>query len=308
MPKVSQAFERCNKSVVNLLVQLAKGDVELADKSKYTAADFVKEWTNGGKKFIEDYWRDSANTPTKTLSKDDKAALGDAMDTTDADDVDDAADNDRELYQGKHEWIPTNYLGYVVENGLLKHKDLGWVYLAEVLRIPTRLVVTVPSKKCVIDSQNSLGLHGHVGALYTKSKAGAYRPQFKGQATFHNELRAIVKESLSYTKSDAAAYMKALVTHIQEWYWQGDLDSVAKTYKMTATDFGKLACPYFFNSGKNEYTSWGQTMADMASKLTKDWADWNKVMQNQMTAHSYNSRKAEIRNLKSEILVRNPKS
>jgi hypothetical protein len=115
--KISQAFERCNKNAVNLLCKLAVkgGGVELANNSMYTAEAFVNEWNSGGKKFLEDYWRDSANTPTKTLSKEDKAALGDAMDATDEEDLADEADNSRELFHGKHEWIPTNYLGYVVE-------------------------------------------------------------------------------------------------------------------------------------------------------------------------------------------------
>jgi hypothetical protein len=167
----------------------------------------------------------------------------------------------------------------------MKHQNLGWVFLAEVLRHPTYLVVTLPTKKYDTSGQNSLGLHGHVGALYIKTKAGAYKPQFKGQAKFHNELRDLLKASLSAARNDEDGYIKALLKHIQEWYWLGDLDAMAKFYNMTAVEFGKLACPYFFNSGKNEYSSWGQTMADMANKLKEGWAISNTVIDNVWKAY-----------------------
>jgi hypothetical protein len=278
-PQLPSAFLEANQSAVNLFTKLQKGGVQLKNGSTYTSEQFVKEWSAGGKKFLETHWRDSANTPVHALSAADRKEMAAAgLDDEGIEDV------NREMMQGKHEWIPTNFLGYVVEWGISHHNDIRWIYFAEVLRIPTRLVVIHPRKtRESAGGTDPLGLHGHIGALYLKNK-GAYDQRIKAQAVFHDELRDLVKESLSITQNDPTKYKKGLEEHIRDWYWTGEIAPAATACGLSATDFVKLPCPYYFNSGKAEYESWGQTMGDMARTLTEGWANWNRINQNQFAA------------------------
>jgi hypothetical protein len=279
-PQLPSAFLAANQSAVNLFTKLQKGGVQLKGGKTYTAEQFVKEWPAGGKKFLETHWRDAANTAVHPSTAEDRAELAAAgIDDEGADDL------ERELFQGKHEWIPTNYLGYVVEWAIGCHNDIRWIYFAEVLRIPTRLVVIHPRK--VRESAGAgdlLGLHGHVGALYLKGKGKSYSQRIKAQATFHDELRDLLKECLSITRNDPARYAQGLEEHIKDWYWTGDLTSAATACGYSATDFAKLPCPYYFNSGRAKYESWGATMGNMASILTEGWATWKAINQNQFAA------------------------
>lgn len=268
--KTTIAFDRCNRNVTRMLWLLLKYEgITVGPGTQFTAADFVKEWNQGGKKFLEQYWRDSANTPTKT------AVIKDA----ELDDDDDTADAERELFQGKHEWIPTNMLGYIVEKGIMKYGEIRWVYLAETLRTPTRAVVVKPAKMIKKDTANPIGLTGHVGALYTATNA----PLFKGQATFHNELRTLLKTYLSDTVNNLDGYKNALLDHIRDWYWQGDPTDLSPL-NLGKPNLSQVACPYRYNSGQAEYTSWGPTLADMASALRKEWENQNVFLQNIFTS------------------------
>jgi hypothetical protein len=278
-PQLPTAFLQCNQSAVNLFSKLQKGGVQLPGGKTYTSEQFVKEWPAGGKKFLETHWRDTANVavhPSSAADRAEMAALG--MDDEGIDDV------NREVFQGKHEWIPTNFLGYVVEWAIAKHNDIRWIYLAEVLRIPTRLVVIHPRKvRESAGSGDPIGLHGHIGAVYLKTK-GSYGQRIKAQAVFHDELRDMVKECLSVTRNEPAKFTKDLEGHIKDWYWTGDIASAATACQLTATDFAKLPCPYYFNSGRSEYESWGATMGDMARSLAEGWANWTRINQNQVAA------------------------
>jgi hypothetical protein len=272
--KTTIAFDECNRNVTRMLWLLMKYEgITLGPSSQFTANDFVKEWKSGGKKFLEQHWRDPANTPTKTLAIND-SELDDMTDATDDAD-DDTEDAKRELFQGKHEWIPTNMLGYIVEKAIIKYNDIKWVYIAETLRTPTRIVVVKPSKMRKNDTVNPIGLTGHVGALYTSSNN---TPLFKGQATFHNELRAILKAHLSDTANNFNNYKNTLMDHIRDWYWQGVTTDLAPTG--CNANLSLVPCPYKYNSGQSEYTSWGATMADMASTLREQWTFQNQYLLN----------------------------
>jgi hypothetical protein len=279
-PQLASAFLQCNQNAINLFARLQKGGVQLKNGKTYSTAQFVKEWSAGGKTFLESHWRDPANTAVHAMTAEDRREMKSA-----GMDDDGTADAAREMYQGKHEWIPTNLLGYVAEWGIGHYNDIRWIYLAEVLRIPTRLVVIHPRKIRESPGPNDpLGLHGHVGALYLKGKGRSYSQRIKGQPVFHNALRDLLRDCLSITTNDRAKYIKGLEEHIEEWYWTGDLSSTATACHMTATAFAALPCPYSFNSGAAQYESWGATMGDMAAKLAEGWALWNKINQNQVAA------------------------
>ena len=250
------AVAQNGQGVVYMLNHLIQGNNIQTSKGTFTAKDFAKEWNSGGKKLIEQHWRDGANQST-----------GHDAPTAEYDPSDDVEDRDayyeQEFMQGKHEWIPTNMLGYVVEHAF-HHKDPQWLYFAEALRIPTRLVVVFPEKV------GATALTGHVGALYGyNGSTGKYRAITKGQAKFHDVLRTLLKTYLSDTKNDKLGYEQAFFKHVHEYYWQG----IGYPTGMNAfTD-----CPYFFNSGASEYTSWGSKMWEMGSKLKEGWDIWRVV-------------------------------
>jgi hypothetical protein len=269
--KLQLAFSQCQNNVVNLLMKLYRGGVQLPGGDLYTPDEFAEEWPLGGKKYLERFWRDPANKPT-----------GHFYSGEDAED-----DTVRELWQGKHEWIPTDMLGYIIENGCLIHHDIKWVYLAEVLRTPTRYVVVKPSKLNRPEGANPMGFVGHVGALYV-SKGSERQALFKGQSTFHDVLREIIKDSLSPAKNAIDTYCRELKRHITDWYWQGDLFSASTFYGGTnPQDFSRLRCPYLYLSGTSQYTSWGDDMGQMARTLAQGWTLWNQVMANQVTAMNF---------------------
>lgn len=279
-PQIANAFLQSNQSAIRLFTKLQQGGVALKNGTTYTSADFVREWNGGGKKFLETHWRDAANTAAHAISAADRAEMRAAGLEDDA-----ADDSAREMMQGKHEWIPTNFLGYVVEWAISKHNDIRWIYFADVLRIPTRLVVVHPSRCREPDAKDDpLGLQGHVGAIYLKGKGKGYTQRIKSQSTYHDELREILKGCLSITANDPELYGQALEQHIDHWYWTGDLTSAATACKLSATTFAAMPCPYYYNSGRSQYAAWGPTMGDMASKLTEGWAEWTRINQNQFAA------------------------
>jgi hypothetical protein len=273
MPKnIAAAFDRANRNVMRFVTLLLNGGIEVGGEM-YTGQDFVREWTQGGKKFLEDHWRDTANTATRTRLT--QAAQDEFWEGQyEADDVTDACHQWAERWQGKHEWIPTNMLGYVVEQSLLHTGDVRWVFLAEVLRIPTRLVVVHPRKFRHPTTANPIGIHGHIGAVYVRDSAGAYKQQIKQQAIFHNALRELIRAHLSAARNDIDGYVRGLQDHITDWYWRGDIQGAADACGTTATAFASTPCPYFYNSDVATYSSWGPTLGDMARTLHEEWQTW----------------------------------
>src|SRR5262249_48736356 len=177
---------------------------------------------------------------------------------------------EREKFQGKHEWIPTDMLAYVI-GCAAKHKDPTWLYLAEVLRIPTRAVVVLPGKV-------SPDLTGHIGALYTTTGRRKFKPITTGQAAFHDVLRDILRKHLNNQANNPEAYEKDLFDHIDEFYWQGnDIPGLNLNSE----------CPYYFLSGQSQYSQWGPTYGDMRNTLEDMWTTWKVVSQNQFAARKY---------------------
>ncbi len=250
------AVAKGGQGVVYMLNHLITGNSIQTSGGTFTAQDFAKEWKGGGKKLIEQHWRDTANQST-----------GHDAPTAEYDPSDDVEDRDayyeQEFMQGKHEWIPTNMLGYVVEHAF-HHKDPQWLYFAEALRIPTRIVVVFPEKV------GASALTGHVGALYTYTQSsGKYRAVTKGQAKFHDALRALLTTYLNASKNDKLGYEQAFFKHVHEYYWQGI------GYPTGLNAFSD--CPYFYNSGVSQYSPWGSKMWEMAGKLKEGWDVWRVV-------------------------------
>jgi hypothetical protein len=259
-----QAEKASNGGLISLLVKLIGGKtISLASGNSFGINEFAKEWSSGGKMAVESDWRDTANVQTghsaPVLDYDPEYS-----ETGDGDDQ-----YEIEFRSGKHEWIPTNMLGYVIEMAV-KHNDAElarkWLGLAEVLRTPTRYVMLKPAGKGV--------LSGHVGALYLQSQNGKFKQLTKGQAGFHDELRAILKNNLSATRSNPDNYRKELLEFIQKRFWLGEssiwIDDSA-------------SCPYFYNSPSGS-TSWGATMGVMRKALADAWGTEMQSLENAFTA------------------------
>lgn len=278
MPRnIAAAFDRANRNAVRLLMLLLDRGVDLGNGRTYTGQDFVREWKQGGKEFLEGQWRDTANVPTRSAqSLRETSAL---FDDGDADPVEWT-----EMMQGKHEWIPTNMLGYVVEQSLLLGGDIRWAFLADTLRIPTRLVVIHPRKMRHPTAENPLGIHGHVGAVYVQAKTRSWRQQTKSQGPFHDELRDLLRTHLSAARNDLDGFVRALHEHVADWYWRGDVHAAAVACGMTPAEFAAAPCPYAYNSGAATYASWGRTMGDMARTLQEEWKTWDAIIDNSHAA------------------------
>lgn len=237
----------------------------------YTIQQFVDDWDNGGKQFCETKWRTDAFSLTrpKVPGNSDFYAI-----------FDDDEEDEPELFHGEHEWIPTNMLGYVVENGLLRHNSLTWLVLADALRTPTASVVVHPSyARYPSSGGDPFGLTGHVEAIFIQ-QAGGYKGRTKAQKKFHDDLRGILKTHLSKSVSDPGGYVSALQQYIAATFWQGDIVSVAAEYKISVAAFSASSCPYFYKSASGVYGRWGATMGGMAEKLRGDWINYNKILEN----------------------------
>lgn len=282
------AFTACERNVFKLLCKLFEGGVQIGAGSTYTVGDFSRDFNPKGKKLVEGYWRDPANTPT-----------GHDIRTVEEVEGDEEPDEDssREMWQGKHEWIPTNMLSYVVEHAF-NHNNMKWLYLVEVLRTPTRLVILNPAKggyarsPMSADVHKKFGLSGHVGALYIEKTKGKFSALTKNQAKFHDELRGILKNHLSSKTDDPDGFVRDLFFHVGDWYWQGDTTAIAAHYSMSQAAFEQTPCPYYLLTGVKEYTSWGATMGDMAQTLKQEWAISNELLSHQIKALSSVSQSA----------------
>jgi len=262
------AYDQCNKSMALLVSKLCGLGVTLTDGSNYTGQDFSNDWSNnGGKKWLEQAWRDKANCTTGHNNVE-------AVD----DESDEIVYSGAEIYQGKHEWIPTDILGYVVEKCYL-HKDSTFVALAEVLRTPTRAVVFKPNLYVYAKTpKNPLGLAGHVMSVMVKYSDGTYHSKHKKQAAFHDCLRKCLKANLNDHKYDVRTFWANLQDIINQWVWKGSLADLGNI-----DNNADCSC-YNYNSSKSGYDNWGNTMGEWATKLNNDWANEDQILENNFIA------------------------
>jgi hypothetical protein len=218
-----------------LLYQILTGGAQLSNGQTLTSTAFFEEWTRGGKQQFETLWRDHAGARTgHMIPKED-------LDPS-ADEGDDDPEYVDERFTGKHEWIPTNMVGYVIEHAsrLSDLPAITWLQLAEVLRTPTRWVIHKPYP-------SGERLTGHVGALYKNGKALT-----KGQKAFHDDLRQILRENLTNSKSDPESFCAQLIQYIETNCWQGTAVTGFKDSD---------ACPYSYNDSGQ--VRWGLTVEEM---------------------------------------------
>ena len=133
----------------------------------------------------------------------------------DKDDAKWVEDKFRDADDGKHEWIPSNYIPKVIERAHSTKEGVAWVELQHKMRSPTNLILFKPSKWDVVDKGGKAFIpQGHSGAAFDKT-SGFQLTEHQGQ--FHDELRTVFDNSK--TVADTVAGMKAVVA---KWVWDGE--------------------------------------------------------------------------------------
>ena len=156
----------------------------------------------------------------------------------------------------EHEWMPSNYIGRVVDRAraATTAEEMAvatkWIDFAHAWRTRTTYLVTAPDKsqyarnvdeaRDPATGNTATGRHtvlqGHAGAVYAPVEDGGYRadmkvvPQTKGQGTnsespgtFHGEIRSIFNANLSRaTQAAALSGMTAAIrTFVDDHVWDG---------------------------------------------------------------------------------------
>ncbi|MEV6874227.1 hypothetical protein [Amycolatopsis sp. NPDC051128] len=134
-------------------------------------------------------------------------------------------DKFRDVSDGNHEWIPTNYILKVTERARDFAEGTKWIDLQDDLRTETFLIVYSPAKQAPDKVQDKLPgdakkrhysvPHGHVGAVYYPTVSRANKKD-SGSGRFHNDLRAAFRGASTVKASAQAAYAVAT-----EWIWDG---------------------------------------------------------------------------------------
>ena len=164
--------------VVDFMTTMSKKGYVQTEKGKVTLTQFKQVWKDkDDSKWVEDKFRD-------------------------ADD-------------GKHEWIPSNYIPNVIDRAHSAKEGVAWVELQHKMRSPTNLILFKPSKWDVVDKGGkTLIPQGHSGAAFDKVTGFALTEH---QAEFHDELRKVFDGSK--TIQDTVVGMKTVVA---KWVWDGE--------------------------------------------------------------------------------------
>ncbi|MEQ8965133.1 MAG: DUF4157 domain-containing protein, partial [Azospirillaceae bacterium] len=156
----------------------------------------------------------------------------------------------------EHEWMPSNYIGRVVDRARSAStaEEMAvatkWIDFAHAWRTRTTYLITAPDKsqyaRTVDEARDPATgnttpgshtvLQGHAGAVYAPVEDGGYRadmkvvPQTKGQGTnsespgtFHGEIRSIFNANLSKATQAAAltGMTAAIRTFVDGHVWDG---------------------------------------------------------------------------------------
>lgn len=134
-------------------------------------------------------------------------------------------DKFRDVSDGNHEWIPTNYILKVTKRARDFAEGTKWIDLQNELRTETFRVVYSPAKqqpKVVQDqlpSDTNMRKYnvpqGHVGAVYYPT-VGNKNKQDTGSANFHKDLRSAFDNATNVKNFAQAANVVA-----QQWAWNG---------------------------------------------------------------------------------------
>jgi hypothetical protein len=180
-------------------------------------------------------------------------------------------DQSSDKVAGKHEWIPTNMIPYMVSN--VKNKPGQWRAAMDLLRSPTQFIVYKPAANnpsYVMGHPLSefLDLHGHVGALYHKSDPSC---RIKNMGPWHDGLREILTTHLNLAngKENFIGYFPDLVSYVQNTVWDGGSNIPADLQKA-------IPCDYYMDSACTQ--SWGANLYEMAQKLNAGYLDWAALL------------------------------
>ncbi|HWF48602.1 MAG TPA: hypothetical protein VG168_16450 [Bryobacteraceae bacterium] len=168
---------------------------------------------------------------------------------------------------GKHEWIPTNMIPYMVSN--VKNKAGQWRAAMDLLRSPTQYIVYTPGANnphYVMGHPLSefLDLNGHVGALYHKNDPS---PRIKNMGPWHDGLREILMTHLNLANGNEnfIGYFKDLISYVQNTVWVGSSNIPIDIQKA-------IPCDYYMDSACTQL--WGANLHEMVGKLNAGCQDW----------------------------------
>ncbi|MEL7005833.1 MAG: hypothetical protein AAFN93_24355, partial [Bacteroidota bacterium] len=213
---LKDAFKETNLSLVGFIWRTLKEGYKLNDGRTFTQADLVKAMSSrDGTKLIGDHWRDKNNE-----------------------------EHGGQIIQGKHEWILTSDLMYVINNAK-NIKDLQiWFMAAEMLRSPTQNVIFdfgLDKKDVQLLVLNGVKLSdlgkvsAHPGGLYQERDSTDQKKtndqwnvqSVKGSIQFHDRLQQLLRTHLNDQKSDIVGYLNDLVTFHQREIWSGQIGDIS---------------------------------------------------------------------------------
>ncbi|BDC51034.1 hypothetical protein F183_A33500 [Bryobacterales bacterium F-183] len=190
---------------------------------------------------------------------------------------------------GKHEWIPTNYIGEVMNYARAQQNNpnapinaASWIDFQDTLRTDTKNIMfsraywlKAPVSPASEEATQLL-IQGHAGALYAPIHEGKWRAdneivqQTHGQKEWHDKLRAIFKNAAKGTsKAGRDQIVENLATFADSDLWHGQTHSPAfdKYY-----DSGKAPLSMKeIQSRASKAQSELETAIDKAKEVTKDF-------------------------------------
>lgn len=268
------AFRQSDLSLTGFIWRVLKSGYTLNDNRGFTKADLMKAMsTSDGKKFLGDYWRDTNN-----------------------------AVHGNQVIQGKHEWILTSNLTYVIEHAQ-NIKDLEiWFMAAEILRTPTQSVVfDFNLKQDEVDYLVNIGgklsdlgkVGAHPGALYEERDDLDVKKQdpkkhnkqaVQGSSLFHARLENLLKTYLNPQKNDIAGYLQGLLDFHDNEIWSGTISG------KNANDFDGVDTGFYSSVNKGSQKK-DQDMKAFMLRQQQNFSTDRQVLINQAKAilHELNS-------------------
>lgn len=157
------------------------------------------------------------------------------------------------LREGKHEWIPTNMIPYVVLMSA-RWNDVSWLGLAEALRCATPGVIYKAHTRIAGTSaaNATITIAGHVGGIYDARGTALTT----GMGPWHDGLREILARNLNLNGNNMANFGSELHTYVDDTLWGGEL---ADTWKRG------LPCNFFVDAARTK--PWGATMGEMGEEI-----------------------------------------
>jgi hypothetical protein len=263
-----------NNSLVNLLNKIAKDAANQNFDDLKTFLEYYKE--KEVRKDVDRKWRDKAKSRRHG-----------------------------QVIDGKHEWIPTNLLSYMLAMAA-GWEDVRWLIGMEVLRTPCSSLIYRGTLRKAPKLQEDgptiymnahklkegaavseiVDLQGHVGSLYRDKESKVSACQV-GMPGWHKHLREIIARRLNTGVDDLKGFTSELVQFIGTTIWSGSLDQLANFATERAgyltANATKIACDYYSD---RKGTRWGncKTLAEMAMHQTNGYQQFTAILLNQFLA------------------------